>query len=199
MDLTELTYCGPEVDDHKLLAALPFELREILGAVNGFVQFQGGLHIRGICSEPNWHSLEHALRGEQAMHAKYESIDVEDVPFGQDCVGDQFLLRAGEVMRLSAETDQVDFFAASLSSFLKAANESPVEYLSLEPLLQLHNEGGFLKPGELIQVYPPFCTKEAANGVSLRAVPVDKLLGFHADFANKLPRDGSAVNIKIVD
>ena len=50
------------------------------------------------------------------------------------------------------------------------ASENTIEFLGLEPLLQLHNENKYLEPGQVIHVYPPFCTNEAANGVSLKPV-----------------------------
>jgi hypothetical protein len=61
-----------------------------------------------------------------------------------------------------------------------------VETLGLHALLQLHQEGGRLEPGELISVYPPFCTKESADGVSLRAVPAEDRHGFLWSLAEQL-------------
>ncbi len=45
---------------------------------------------------------------------------------------------------------------------------------------------GPLAPGQLPSVYPPFCTKEAADGVSLSAVAAEDRLAFLADFARAL-------------
>jgi hypothetical protein len=62
----------------------------------------------------------------------------------------------------------------------------PIEYLSLQPLFQFQNEGGSLQPGQLLSVYPPFCTKESANGVSLKAIPTLERITFLADFAGQI-------------
>ena len=193
MELSHVTFSGPPSDDPTLWAKLPKELVGLLRSINGFIQYGGGLHVRGVCTTPEWHSLRAAWLGEMAFHRLYGSVAADDIPFAEDCVGDQFLLRGGQVLRLAAETGDVEPFAPGLASFLEAASASPVKYLSLEPLLQLHHEGGALEPGQLIHAYPPFCTKEAAQGVSLRVVPARELIGFHAELAAQLPPDGGHI------
>ena len=42
----------------------------------------------------------------------------------------------------------------------------------------------------MLNVYPPFCTKEAENGVSLAAVPASERLHFLAELARQMPPDG---------
>ena len=190
MELAGLIFTGPPADDPEIHAALPADLGRLLGEINGFVQFQGGLHVRGICAEPEWHSLQQVWTGARPLHILYDEVRPDDVPFAQDCVGDQFLLRGGEVVRLLAETGELEELAVDLEGFLTAANADPVGYLSLEPLLQVLNEGTALEPGQLILAYPPFCTEEAAEGVSLRAVPAEELLSFHADLAAQTGGDG---------
>lgn len=39
-------------------------------------------------------------------------------------------------------------------------------------------------------MYPPFCTRESGEGVSLAAVPATERLDFLADLARRLPPDG---------
>ncbi len=56
--------------------------------------------------------------------------------------------------------------------------------------MQFQAEGRTLSPGQLLSVYPPFCTAEAAQGVDLRAVPSLERLDFLADLARQLPPDG---------
>ena len=197
MELTDLIYSGPPIDGPDVRATLPLELSRVIGEINGFVQFKGGLHVRGVCEEPAWHSLQHVWTGAQPLHLLYDLIHPDDVPFAQDCVGDQFLLRNGEVLHLFAETGELKVLAASLDAFLKAATDDPIGFLSLEPLLQLINDGAVLEPGQLIHVHPPFCTKEAANGVSLRAVPAEELLAYHAELASQLPPDGDSVRFRL--
>jgi hypothetical protein len=57
--------------------------------------------------------------------------------------------------------------------------------------MQFHADDGRLQPGQLLNVYPPFCAKESANGVSLRAVPTDEQHAFLADLASQLPANGA--------
>ena len=197
--LRNVTYRGPLSDDKALLPELPMDLANTLASINGFVQFDGGIHVRGICTFPEWHSLRAAWLGASAFHAMYTNVRGSDIPFAQDCVGDQFLLREGAVWRLSAETGELQPRAPDLNTFLNNANSDPVGYLSLEPLLRLQAEGVRLEPGELIHVYPPFCTKEAAQGVSVRAVPALEVINFHAEFAAALPAEGGRIRVTVTD
>ena len=83
----------------------------ILSDANGFILHEGALHVRGVSFAPEWHSLRAAWRGPSAFHTLYESVLSTDIPFAQDQVGDQFLLRDGRVLRVSAETGEVDALA----------------------------------------------------------------------------------------
>src|SRR5207249_1448941 len=124
--------------------------------------------------------------GERALHHLYAGVFDSDVPFAQDCVGDQFLFRDGLVWRLRAETGELEELDLSLDGFFKEAEDDPAGLLGLEPLLQFETEGGSLQPGQLLSVVPPFCTAESAEGVSLRSVPVADRLAFLADLAAQL-------------
>ena len=199
MQISSVTFRGPEIDDEPLLTSLPANLQALLRSMNGFVQYHGGLHVRGACTNPAWHSLRAALEGEFALHSLYEQVRSDDIPFGQDSVGDQFLLRSGAVHRLLAETGELEFTAPGLRSFFEAVDADPVAFLRMHPLLRLHEDGGALQPGELIHAYPPFCTKEAAKGVSLRAIPANQVISFHAAMAAQLPKDGEQFKVEWVD
>src|SRR4051812_2832298 len=99
MRLDHTTYVGPPIDDGEVLNRLPADLARLLHEVNGFIAFEGGLHVRGACHRPAWHSLRNAWVGEDAFHRLYDGVQTEDVPFAEDCMGDQFLLREGRVWR----------------------------------------------------------------------------------------------------
>ena len=177
-------FVGPPLDESSsLLAELPPSLVQLLRQRNGFIAFDGGLHMRGICASPSWHSLERAWRGSVSIGTLFPNVAAADVPFAQDCVGDQFLLRGTHVLKLRAETGEVEDLGTELEAFLRAAHANPSEFLGLEPLEALHQRGLRLQPGQLIHVYPPFCTKESAQGVSLRPVPVDEALLGLSQFA----------------
>ncbi len=159
--LPEQTYVGPPIDDLTLLATLPRALAMSLEETNGFVAFGGGLHVRGICAAPAWHSLARFWSGDDALCRIYTSIQADDVPFGEDALGDQFFLRGADCWRLLAEVDDVEALGCGFDEFISRALADPVEFLGLEPLIQFQREGGTLKPGELINAYPPFSTVEA--------------------------------------
>jgi hypothetical protein len=195
MEFKGVTYVGPEPDDAEVLEKVPADLRRFLTQTNGLVAYDGGLHIRGASTEPVWHSLRRVWFGSQAFHDRYRAVQADDVPFAQDAVGDQWLLRGTQVVRLEAETGDIEPLGQTFPEFLQAADAAAVDVLGLHPLLQFQSEGGALAPGQLLNVYPPFCTEEAANGVSLAAVPATERLDFLAELARQLPGDGQEFRV----
>lgn len=169
MKRDHVTFIGPPLDDQKLLEKLPSELAGLLEQINGFILFHGGLHVRGACKSPDWHSLRTAWRGEKAFHRLYPEMTPQDVPFAEDFLGDQFVLRDGQVWRLFAETGELECMEVSFGQFLDNVHADPVEFLGLQPLMQFREEGGSLKPGQLLSSYPPYCSEEAEDGVTLAA------------------------------
>jgi hypothetical protein len=149
-----LTFVGTALGEAALLSALPPAYRKLLSAQNGFIACNGGLHIRGLCDDPDRHSLQQVWTGDGALAKLYPSVDEHDIPFGQDCVGDQFLLRDEIVHRLWAETGEMESLGCDFHAFLAQAAADPVAYLTLQPLLQFQAEGGSLQPGQLLSVYP---------------------------------------------
>src|ERR1051326_1193548 len=121
MELGQVAYAGPAIDDPAILDRLPAGLVGLLHRVNGFAAFEGGLHLRGACLGPDWHSLRNAWVGERAFHRLYAEVRAEDVPFAEDCMGDQFLLREGTMLRLAAESGAIEPLHLSLSEFLARA------------------------------------------------------------------------------
>jgi hypothetical protein len=198
MQLTQVGFTGPAVDDEEILGRCPEALADILRQINGFVQFDGGLHVRGACHEPAWHSLRNAWIGADAFHLLYPNVKESDAPFAEDCMGDQFLLRDDVVWKLSAETGEMESYDLSLVNWLEAVQADPVEALSMQPLLQLQIEGDKLQPGQLISAAPPFFV-QSEDAVSLRAVPGDERRRFLADLASQirdLP-DGTPITFRI--
>jgi len=188
-------YLGPEIDDVEILERLPRSYRELLETVNGYVAYHGGLHVRGACLAPDWHSLREAWLGEEAIHRLFDEVSPDDIPFAEDACGDQFLVRRDVVWRLSAESGEIESMALSLSEFDAAAQADPDHFLQLGPLHQFRSEGGQLEPGQLLSVYPPFVFKESADGVSLRAISGLQRRRYLADLARQLrgAPDGTTV------
>jgi hypothetical protein len=197
-----LSFRGPPVDDSEILDRLPSDYRYLLGDTNGFTMFDGGLHIRGACLQPEWHSVRKAWEGEHALHLLYPSVLPQDVPLGEDCMGDQFILRQGIVHKLAAETGALSSLGVSLTAFFEEAQKHPVDYLALHPLIQFHREQGrYLHPGELLSAEPLFCMADSGKGVHLEAVPSQKWISFLAYVAGQLAKlpNGTKVRFKFVD
>jgi hypothetical protein len=120
-----VTYVGPPIDDADILARVPSDLADRLRQANGFIWFGGGLHVRGACREPAWHSLRAAWEGDAALHVLYPTVQVDDVPFAEDCVGDQFLIRGGTVWKLAAETGDVEDLGGRTGGLLRGHRGRP--------------------------------------------------------------------------
>jgi hypothetical protein len=181
-----ISYSGPAVDDPDLLAELPAALAALLGRVNGFVAYRGGMHVRGACAQPAWHSLRAAWRGPASFAARYPSVLASDVPFAQDPLGNQFLLRDGLVVRLYTEVGQLQPLGIDLDGFCERVLADPIGTVGLQPLMQFEGEDERLLPGQLLSAFPPVCSEEAREGVLLRAVPIADRLTDLASLAAQL-------------
>ena len=192
MNPSNRTWEGGDSDDKELLDELPAELRAVIANLNGFIVHHGAIHFRGCVEQPAWHSLREAWHGPHAFHRLYPGILETDVPFAQDQVGDQYLLRGKEVFHLDAETGEVGRFDADLESFLSGIADDIAEYLNVGLDHQL-------PPGFLLHAHPPFCVAESGQGTSLRPVPAKELILFHADLASQIRDvpDGAKVKFTV--
>ena len=196
--MTDYTFTGPPITDQDAFRVLPPELRAVLQEKNGFILLFGALHVRGATFEPAWHSIRETWTGPHALSAYYGVLTKDDVPFGQDALGDQFILRESSVFRLRAETGEIQDLQVDLPEFLRNAQKDPIEYLELAPLLRFQKAGGTLAPGQLLSVYPPFCTQEARQGVDLKAIPLLERIDFLAGFSRQINhlQDGTKFKIR---
>jgi hypothetical protein len=199
LDISTATFIGPQPDDLEVLQWLPLDYRELLLTINGCILFGGGLHLRGACFSPDWHSLRQVWIGPDALSRLYPTVQTSDIPFAQDVCGDQFLIRDGSVIQLDGETGDIEELSLSWQEFLAAATKDPVQFLSLEPLIRFTNDGGVIAPGQLLSVLPPFFTVEAANGVSLAAISAMERIRFLAYLAAQIRGfpEGTLVRIKV--
>jgi hypothetical protein len=166
IDPAAASFIGPYADDLHILEMLPGDYRELLSSSNACILFGGGLHIRGACSGPDWHSLRQVWVGADSLARLYPAVQSSDVPFAQDSLGDQFLLRDASVYRLDGETGELSDTQRDWQSFLISAQADPVNFLSLNRLLQYESDGVALKPGQLLSTYLPLCTKEASSQIA---------------------------------
>lgn len=193
------TYTGDDLDDPDTLARLPPLLAEILGASNGLVAYRGGFHLRGACRAPAWHALATVWDGDQSLHAVYDEVDPDDIPFAQDALGDQYLLRAGRVHRLWSESGDVRPLHIDLGHFLTLVAAVPYQALDIQPFERFIEAGGNLKPGELLRADPPFCLKKEDEEVTLEAVPAGQRLFSLAAHHRSLPLEVARSEYDLVD
>jgi hypothetical protein len=192
MNIAGITWRGESIDDVEILHDLVPALVHLLSSKNGFILHKGALHVRGASRTPLWHSLCAAWRGPTSIHTLYQNVRATDVPFAQDQVGDQFLIRDAAVLRLSAETGEVEQLADNLEIFFQRVNEDIEGFLNV-------GLAHTMQPGELLLAYPPFVFRESGTRLSLRPVPAEEAIQFHADLARQLRDvpDGGQVEFKI--
>lgn len=194
MNISGMTWRGESIDDVEILRELPPELVRVLSDTNGFILHEGALHVRGASLMPEWHSLRAAWRGPSAFHILYESVLATDIPFAQDRVGDQFLVRDAAVLRLSAETGEIEPLVDSLEDFFSRLIENIEGFLNV-------GLGHTMQPGQLLLAYPPFVFRESSADASLKPVRAGEVILFHADLARQI-RDvtyGGEVEFKLTD
>jgi hypothetical protein len=193
MEISGITWKGQSVEDIDILPELPAALARLLSDVNGFILYEGALHVRGASLTPEWHSLREAWRGPNAFSLLYPDVSPSDIPFAQDQVGDQLLLRGDSVLRLFAETGQIEHLADTLSDFFTKVNTDIERFLNVAL-------GFRMDPGQLFHAFPPFCFQQSENA-SLKPLPAIEVIRFHADLAKQIRDipDGAKVEIKVTD
>lgn len=198
MEFNGVTYQGTEITDRKTLEKLPLDLANFYSQVNGLIAFNGGLHLRGCVDFPEWHSINYYWTGTGALHNFYEQLNDCDIPFGQDCLGDQFILRDSVIHKLSGETGELENLELDFNEFLIRTIEDPMNFLLLQPLEQFISEGGQLSPGELLNVFPPFCLDNESNEYSFKNISVKDRIGFLTEFyeQTKNLKDGQQIKIR---
>ncbi|UOQ76749.1 SMI1/KNR4 family protein [Hymenobacter sp. 5516J-16] len=194
-----ILYTGGELTDLVSFARLPSYLQTFLREQNGVVAYFGGLHIRGCVTGPPWHALAEAWQGETAFWRTYDEVTETDIPFAQDSVGNQFLLRGDAVLFLDTETGELADLEVDFKHFLFGAEKFPLDALGMEQLRAFQQGGGVLKPGELLSLHPPVCIATSGNSKpTSKAVPVAARLTWLADFYRQIKDlpDGQQVRLK---
>lgn len=194
MNFAESAYLGPNEYDFNVLNRLPKELSVLLLRNNGLILYQGGFHLRGACVTPDWHSLGKVWAGDFALHKLFHKVEESDIPFAQDCFGNQFILRDDAVYRLISEEGRLVNLDTDLQTFFVRSQDDPENFLSLDLWFRFQKGGGRLPPGQLLNVYPPLCTQESTQGVSITPVPMFERIIFLSKLANfiaSLPEGGS--------
>lgn len=192
-----ILYTGGELTDLVSFARLPSYLQAFLREQNGVVAYFGGLHLRGCVQEPAWHALHTAWHSETAFWRTYAEVLETDIPFAQDCVGNQFLLRGDAVLFLDTETGELADLEVDFKHFLFGVEKFPLNALGMEPLRAFQQRGGKLEPGQLLSVVPPLCIKSAVKP-TLKPEPAAERLSFLASFYQQIKDlpDGQNIHLK---
>jgi len=193
MTIPGITWKGESIDDVEILPDLPGDLCRMLSDTNGFILHEGALHVRGASLTPEWHSLRAAWLGPNAFHRLYEKVKTSDIPFAQDQMGDQFLIRQGVILRLSGETGEIELLADSLDDFFAKVQNDIETFLTV-------GLSHRMQPGQLLHAFPPFCVRDPIPA-SLRAMDAAEVIRFHADLARQIRDipDGGQIEFKPVD
>ncbi|KAA9339366.1 SMI1/KNR4 family protein [Hymenobacter busanensis] len=186
--MEDVTYIGEPVSDSVTFKQLPIEMQGFLLHANGLVAYLGGLHIRGCCQEPKWHSLAEAWSGDTAFCKIYPNVKISDIPFAQDSMGNQFLLRKGIVWFLDTETGEVENLNVSFDMFIAGVERFPGRALDLSNIGTFAKLGARLMPGELLAVFPPACIKTNGDQFKLTRMPVATRLHSLADMYRQIRR-----------
>lgn len=171
--MQDIIYIGEPVSDAATFKLLPFDMQAYMLQHNGLVAFGGGLHIRGCCKEPLWHSLKEAWQGPNAFWRTYRAVKQSDMPFAQDGVGNQFLLRRGQVWFLDTETGETQNLNVGFVQFIEGVTRFPEQAIDLSHVINFMRLGARLAPGELLAVYPPTCISSTEENYNLTRMPTD--------------------------
>lgn len=142
------------------------------------ILYSGGLQVRSEKATDPLLNVGTFLDGELALSKLYPQVQPDDYPIAQDCFGDQFLIRDNSVVKLMAETGDIEEYNCTWEQFLAWVDEDPEDKLDLPENLEL-------EAGKLLFAYPPFCTKEGRNA-TIKAIDGLELISFHADFARQI-------------
>jgi hypothetical protein len=189
---SEINYWGQDIDDFDTLEILPEYLKAFFLKQNGFIAFKGGLHIRGCVKEPRWHSLKEIWFGNNKLSNLFDSIETNDIPIAQDCFGDQFVIRNGGLWLLHSETDYMTDLGIDFIQFIQQVFINSSKFLNIENIQCLG-----LKPGQLINVVPPFCIN-SKDGYKFRPIDAIEQLNYLSFFSREIKGlpDWTNINLK---
>ncbi len=158
-ELRGINYQSDQIEDPETYDLLPTDVKQLVEDLKGVVAYQGGLHIRGCVRDPQWHSLYDAWKGDNAYHKYYSELRATDIPFAEDCLGDQYFWRLGTVWSLMCETGDVEDTELDVFEFLDAIVADPIEFLSMEPLIVYLEQNEPLEAQQTLHVEPSFLTE----------------------------------------
>jgi len=196
MQFEGVIWTGKSISD-KTYDALPKYLQEFYDEINGVIAYEGGLQIRSCSKSPKWNSLYEFWKGDSALYKAYDGMTETDIPFAQDCLGDQYFMRNDQVHLLNSENGAIDNLGIDFWQFIDNCVNDPEDFLDLEPLIDFLEGGDSLEPGELLHIFPPFSLAESEEGVTIMKLPIEDRMSFLIDLNNQIKnmKDGDTISI----
>lgn len=185
----DITYLGSEIDDLDTYNLLPDYLKDFYLNNNGLIAYNGGLHIRGCANFPEWHSLKEYWFGKMKLSHLFSTININDIPFAQDCFGDQYIIRNNKLGRVLAEIDEFQDLKIVFCEFLHQVTSNVYEFLAIENISQFN-----LKPNQLINAFPPFCMDIKQR--ILKPIDLTKRITFLSEFSKQIKNLPDGTNIQ---
>jgi hypothetical protein len=174
-----------DITDLETFNCLPDTLKAFFTDYNGIVAYKGGLQIYACVKNPAWLSLKEAWTGTHRLFELYTYVQETDIPLARDCFGDQYLWRAGRVVKLNAEYGEVEDVAPDLQTFMKELIKGPADYLVLDAFDAYLAKGNTFEAGQLVNVFPPY-TMNSVNERVFKAVPAEEQLTFLKAFYQQI-------------
>jgi hypothetical protein len=175
--------------------------RRLLECINGGYFFDRSLHVFGACAEPPWHSLS-AWNSPALWRDAYGEATRGLVCFAEDAFGDQFAYSGmgGEVVCFEAELGRVVPVAPHFVAWLEGLLAQPESVLPIDVMRrEAELRRMALAPGTQMFAYPPLCTVESREGVTVGPVDAVEAMRFRGSLALQLRNlpPGSRVSIEI--
>jgi hypothetical protein len=174
--------------------------RRLLERMNGGYFFERSLHVFGACADPPWHSLS-AWNAPGLWRDAYGEAAQGLVCFAEDAFGDQYAYSGmgGEVVCFEAELGRVVSVAPHFVAWLEELLARPESVLPLDVMRREVETRQPLEPGGQMFAYPPLCTVESQEGVTVGQVDAVEAMRFRGSLALQLRNlpPGARVAIEI--
>ena len=163
------------------------QIKKFINSLSDLYMYNGGLQFRNI------ENIIKLMRGQKAFYMHYNEILKTDIPFAQDYFGDQFFLRGNDVIKLYAETGDIEEYELDINSWFAKVEQNPEEVLNIDLEWSIEK-------GKLFLAYPPFCFKESSNA-KISKISEDEVIDFHIDLHKKVKGigDGETLKIELVE
>ena len=119
----------------------------------------------------------------------FSTININDIPFAQDCFGDQYIIRNNKLGRVLAEIDEFQDLKIDFYEFLHQVTSNVYEFLAIENISQFN-----LQPNQLINAFPPFCMDIKQR--ILKPIDLTERITFLSEFSKQIKNLPDGTNIQ---